>query len=106
MQLAPPIQSFFEAYAPQDADVLAALFAPDAIVRDEGQTHHGPQAIRGWWLAAKAKYRHQAAPLSVVETGDKTVVKARVTGEFPGSPAVQTFAFGLQGGQISGLTIG
>lgn len=106
MQLAVPIHTYFTASAPQDGDALAAAFAPDAIVHDEGQSHQGPQAIRDWWLAAKAKYRHHAEPLEVAEAGGKTVVKAKVTGDFPGSPAVLTFTFGLSGDRISDLEIG
>ena len=106
MQLPRPIQTYFTARAPQDRDALAAAFAPDAIVHDEGADHHGPQAIRDWWLASKAKYRHHAEPLSATETGGKTVVKANVTGNFPGSPAVLTFTFGLNGDRISDLEIG
>lgn len=106
MQLAVPIHTYFTAHAPQDGDALAAAFAPDAIVHDEGQSHRGPQAIRDWWRAAKAKYRHHAEPLEVAEAGGKTVVKAKVTGDFPGSPAVLTFTFGLSGDRISDLEIG
>lgn len=106
MHLASPIHTYFTARAPQDGEALAAAFAPDAIVHDEGHSHHGPQAIRDWWLAAKAKYRHHAEPMDVAEAGGKTVVKANVTGDFPGSPAVLTFTFGVNGDHISDLEIG
>lgn len=106
MQLPRPIQTYFTARAPQDGDALAAAFAPDAIVHDEGHDHRGPQAIRAWWLAAKAKYRHHAKPIDVTDTKGKTVVRATVTGDFPGSPAVLTFTFGLVGDRITDLEIG
>ncbi|MBV0913724.1 nuclear transport factor 2 family protein [Anianabacter salinae] len=106
MQLPAPIEAYFTAVAPQDGDTLAAAFAPDAIVHDEGHGHHGPQAIRDWWLAAKAKYRHNAEPMAVAEAEGKIVVKANVTGDFPGSPAVLTFAFGMTDNRISDLRIG
>ncbi|MGR3248075.1 MAG: nuclear transport factor 2 family protein [Paracoccus sp. (in: a-proteobacteria)] len=106
MQLPRPIQTYFTARAPQEGDVLAAAFAPDAIVHDEGHSHHGPQAIRAWWLAAKARYRHHAEPIDVTDTAGKTVVRATVTGDFPGSPAVLTFTFGVAGDRIADLEIG
>lgn len=106
MHLPSPIQTYFTARAPQDGDALAAAFAPEAIVRDEGRDHRGPQAIRMWWLAAKAKYRHHAEPIEMAQTGRKTVIRAIVTGDFPGSPAVLTFTFGLVGDHISDLEIG
>lgn len=106
MNLRSPIQTYFSAEAPQDGAALAAAFTPDAIVHDEGETHSGPEAIRDWWLAAKAKYRHHATPLDQTETGDTCVIRARVSGDFPGSPAVLHFTFGLSGDRIRTLKIG
>lgn len=42
----------------------------------------------------------------MTEIGGKIVVRARVTGDFPGSPAVLSFAFGLSGPRIRDLRIG
>jgi hypothetical protein len=105
MTLPPPIQTYFTAKAPADAPAFAAAFAPDAQVQDEGQTHRGPAEICAWWLAAKAKYNHSATPLDLAETEGKTVVRARVSGDFPGSPAVLRFSFTLKGAQITSLGI-
>jgi hypothetical protein len=98
MTLPDPIQTYFAARAPQDATAFAAAFAADAVVQDEGASHHGPDQIVAWWQAAKAKYCHKADPLDMVQAGGKFLVRARVSGDFPGSPAVLTFAFGLSGG--------
>lgn len=106
MKLPSPIQTYFAADAAQDHAALEAAFTPDAIVHDEGETHHGPDAIRVWWLAAKAKYRHSAEPLDLTEIAGKTVIRARVSGDFPGSPAVLNFSFGLTGNRIHDLRIG
>ena len=106
MQLPRPVQTYFTAVAPQDGDALAAAFAPDAIVHDEGLDHCGPHAIREWWLAAKAKYRHNAEPIDIAQMGGKAIVRAAVTGDFPGSPAVLSFTFGLAGEHIADLEIG
>ena len=43
MNLPDPIRTYFTARAPQDACLLAAAFAPNAEVQDEGQTLQGPQ---------------------------------------------------------------
>lgn len=106
MNLPTAIQTYFTAQAPQDGEAFAAAFAPDAIVHDEAQQHRGPVEIRARWLAAKAKYRHSAEPLEITEVAGKTVVHARVSGDFPGSPAVLTFTFGLTGEKITDLEIG
>lgn len=106
MKLPTSIEAYFAADAAQDGAALAATFAADAVVQDEGKTHRGPAAIRAWWLAAKAKYRHHAEPLDLTAAGGKTVVRARVSGDFPGSPAVLSFTFGLAGDRIRDLRIG
>ncbi|MCA0205073.1 MAG: nuclear transport factor 2 family protein [Proteobacteria bacterium] len=106
MHLPAAVSTYFTAREPQDGEAFAAAFAPDAVVHDEGQTHQGGPAIRDWWLAAKARYRHRAEPLEAREVGGKTVVRARVTGDFPGSPAVLTFTFGLRDGRITELGVG
>ncbi|KGJ07693.1 nuclear transport factor 2 family protein [Paracoccus versutus] len=105
MQLPAPIRTYFAAQAPQDAEALAAAFAPDAVVRDEHRTYRGPEEILAWWQAAKAQYRHRAEPLDLTQAADKTAVRARVSGDFPGSPATLTFTFGLAGGRITDLEI-
>lgn len=105
MTLPPPIAAYFAADSARDVRALTAVFAPDASVTDEGQTHTGTDAIRQWWLAAQTKYHHSAAPLQVAEDGNLSIVSARVTGDFPGSPAILRFAFGLEGGLIRSLRI-
>ena len=76
MRLPEPIQTYFDAQFPQDKDILAAAFAPDAIVHDEGHLHRGPEEIRTWWQASKERYRHHAEPLDMSEAAGKTVVRA------------------------------
>lgn len=106
MKLAAPLQTYFEAdKAGSDAAPLSA-FAPDAIVTDEGRTHAGHDAIAAWWRAAKTQYGHTAEPCDVREERGQTFVRARVTGRFPGSPALLTFAFRVADGKIATLRVG
>lgn len=105
-ELPPPVAAWFAADAAGDVDALARSFAEDGVVADEGELHRGDEAIRAWWRAAKAKYRHRTEPL-VAETVDgRTLVSGRVTGDFPGSPATLRFAFDLSEGGIRRLEIG
>lgn len=106
MRLPDPIHAYFTARSLQDGDALAAAFAPDAIVHDEGHYHHGREAIRIWWQASRERYRHHAEPLDLTETAGMHVVRARVSGNFSGSPAVLSFTFGLAGSRIADLEIG
>ena len=106
MNLSPPIQAYFDADGRGDGEALLGCFRTDAAVTDEGQVYAGRAAIAGWWRAAKAKYKHHAEPLDASETVGAATVRARVIGDFPGSPAELTFAFRLRGGLIAALEIG
>lgn len=106
MQLSPPIATYFEADQRHDGDALIAAFSDDAVVKDEGAEHAGPAAIHAWWQAAKARYRHVAEPVDIVEAGGTSAVHARVSGDFPGSPATLTFVFTLADCRIARLEIG
>jgi hypothetical protein len=102
MTLPPAIATYFAA---QDVATLASAFAPEAKVQDEGQTHQGLDQIAAWWAAARSKYKHSATPLDLTEAEGKTVVRASVSGDFPGSPLVLRFTFGQEGGLIRALRI-
>lgn len=106
MILPAPIRAFFDADADSTGAAPLGAFAPQAVVRDEGRTHVGHDAIAAWWRAAKAEYRHTAEPLEATEDHGRAFVRARVTGDFPGSPADLTFAFRVEDGLITGLEIG
>ena len=106
MQLPSPVRTYFDAEQHNNADTLAAAFMDDAVVRDEGAEHVGPAAIRDWWQAAKTKYRHVAEPIDATTADERTIVRARVTGEFPGSPATLKFSFVLADDRIARLEIG
>ncbi len=106
MNLPVPVKSYFDAdKGPPDRAPLAA-FAPDAVVEDEGHTHVGHAAIESWWRASKARYHATAEPLDVREEPSRIIVRARVTGAFPGSPIALAFSFRLMNGQIAELRIG
>lgn len=106
MDLPNAVQAYFHADAGADPDTIVRAFAADAVVEDEGARHHGREAIRAWWLAAKAKYRHVAEPVTAERQGDRVHVRATVRGDFPTSPAMLGFAFTLDGDHITHLRIG
>ena len=84
---------------------LAESFADEAIVSDEDETYVGLAAIARWRATTKRKYHHSIAPLEVTERHGKTVLKAMVHGNFPGSPVVLDFGFVLINGKIVSLEI-
>ncbi|KAA6133465.1 nuclear transport factor 2 family protein [Cupriavidus cauae] len=105
MNIPAVVNAYFEADRGNDAEAIARAFATDAVLEDEGTRHQGVGAIRAWWLAAKAKYRHVAEPIEMSRTGDEIAVRARVSGEFPNSPITLEFLFTVEGDKIVGLTI-
>lgn len=101
------ISSYFAAQNAHDVDAMISCFAPDAVVHDEGADMVGADAIRAWKEETSRKYRVTVEPLECREDGDKTVVVARATGTFPGSPVNLTYHFGIiEDGQIGVLEIG
>ncbi|MDQ0314999.1 nuclear transport factor 2 family protein [Amorphus orientalis] len=105
MNLPQPIETYFNADSRNDAEAVLQVFLTDAIVKDEGKTHRGCQEIEAWWRAAKAQYQPVAKPLDCTNEHDEYRVRAQVTGNFPGSPAVLTFAFRLEHNWITRLEI-
>ena len=102
MKLHPSIRAYFDA----DRATPLDAFTPDAIVADEGHQHFGHAAIDTWWRDVNAKYQAVAEPLEVNTKDDTHDVRAKVTGQFPGSPITLTFAFRLKNERIAALEIG
>src|ERR1700722_4096980 len=100
-----PIEVFMTSENTHNIDVLAKCFAPEATVQDEGQTLKGLKAIKAWRLETAKKYQHTLEPVAASARGGKTVVSAKLTGSFPGSPVTPDFVFTLEGGKIAALEI-
>ena len=100
-----PIAAYFAAEKAGDAGALALCFTDDGVVRDEGGTFTGTSAIERWNADARAKYHHTVVPLSVSEGDGAIVVRARVSGDFPGNPLDLQHIFRLDGDQIASLEI-
>lgn len=96
---------YFEISNGADDLRLGDCFAPDAVVRDENQAHHGPQAIRLWLREARRKYQHRVEPLSLTRDGACVTVAGQVSGNFPGSPVRLNHVFELRDEQIQSLEI-
>jgi hypothetical protein len=100
------LDRYFNAQNAHDIDAMIACFAPDAVVRDEGHTHAGTDAIRAWKIDTSTRYRIAAEPIESRNDGDRTVVVVKVSGTFPGSPANLTYRFGFSAdGRIGALEV-
>jgi hypothetical protein len=103
--LSGPVSAFFKAERAQDFEALGRCFSDRAIVRDEGRTVEGLDAIKRWMKEAKAKYNHTVEPLAVSHRDGLIVVTARVAGAFPNSPLDLQHLFAVEDGKIVSLEI-
>ncbi|WP_248448589.1 nuclear transport factor 2 family protein [Sinorhizobium meliloti] len=99
------VNRYFDADSRNDADALSETFAAEAVVEDEGARHQGVVAILKWWVAAKQAAQYVAEPLESTSDGDKALVRAKVSGQFPGSPVTLSYSFTIKDGKIVRLEI-
>tara|TARA_R110000764_G_scaffold154903_3_gene242756 strand:+ start:447 stop:779 length:333 start_codon:yes stop_codon:yes gene_type:complete len=84
---------------------VSDCFRPDATVTDENQRHQGLSAIEAWQRETRQAFTYQVEPLEAAAENGALNVKARLTGNFPGSPVQLDHVFVLQQGQIQSLEI-
>ncbi|MGR9059201.1 nuclear transport factor 2 family protein (plasmid) [Rhizobium leguminosarum] len=99
------INTYFEADRRNDANALLDTFAVEAFVEDERARHQGVAAIREWWVAAKKAAQYVAEPLECTVDCYKALIRAKVSGQFPGSPVTLTYDFAIKDGKIVSLEI-
>jgi len=104
LKLPEPIAAYFDADK-RDGEAVACCFTTQAVVKDEGQTHFGPAAIKAWKTEASARYSYVSEPFAVEQKEGRYIVTSRLTGNFPGSPLDLRFVFRLERGKIAHLEI-
>ena len=81
VQLPDPIERYVQIANSGTAEAASECFAPDAIVRDEGQTYEGVAAIENWMAATKknttTRLRRSNSPSAAAKASLR-----------PGSPAI------------------
>lgn len=97
-----PIARYFAADL-GDPAAFANCFSENAMVKDEGHTYVGRDAIRQWKKGASKKYAYTSEPFACEERDGKTIVTSRLTGNFPGSPINLRYFFGIEGALIASL---
>ena len=100
-----PIAAYFAADKHQNAEAIARCFTAHAVVKDEGHTHMGIDAIKAWKAEASTKYTYTTEPFALQQDGGHPVVTSRVEGNFPGSPVDLRYKFRLERGLIASLEI-
>jgi len=104
LNLPEPITTYFDADR-RDGAATARCFTSQAVVKDEGQTHTGPAAIKAWQVAAAAKYSYTSEPFAVAQQDGQYIVSSRLTGDFPRSPVDLRYIFRLESNKIAFLEI-
>jgi len=104
LNLPAPIAGYFANEA-SDPQAVAQWFTNDGLVVDERQEHRGRAAIAAWNAAAAAKYSFSTELLATEADGGRTMVRGKVTGNFPASPIALCFRFTLEGNLIARLEI-
>lgn len=105
IELPGAIADYFAADQGQNAEEVSQCFTAHAVVKDEGQTFSGRDAIRQWKAASSGKYTYTVEPFSVANEGEQTVVTSHLVGDFPGSPVDLRYLFVLADDKIAGLEI-
>jgi ketosteroid isomerase-like protein len=86
-----------------DSLAYSNCFSETAVVFDEGRTHKGKKEIQQWIKNANEEYQTAMKPIEYSEI--KEILKAEVSGNFPGSPIVLTYHLKLKDGLIQSLKI-
>ena len=101
-----PLADYFAAKNRHDINAMLIPFSPDATVKDEGKTHRGSDAIRGWMEETTRKYRVTVEVAEATANGDAWRIAGIVSGNFPGSPVTLHYNFTLADNRIALLEIG
>ncbi|MDP3521029.1 MAG: nuclear transport factor 2 family protein [Hydrogenophaga sp.] len=103
LTLPEPIAAYFAAEHKPEA--LAHCFTAHAVMKDDGHTYAGVDAITAFMAAASAKYNATTIPFALASEDGLQVVRAQVTGNFPGSPVDLSYRFRLERGLIASLDV-
>ncbi len=103
LTLPEPIAAYFAAQ--HNPDALACCFTAYAVMEDDGHIYTGVNAIKEFMVAASAKYSATTVPFALERKDGFQVVRAKVTGNFPGSPIDLSYRFRLERGLIASLEI-
>lgn len=103
LTLPEPIAAYFA--AEHNPEALARCFTAQAVMKDDGHTHTGVAAIQAFMAAASAKYSATTVPFALAREDGLQLVRAHVTGNFPGSPVDLSYRFRLERGLIASLEV-
>lgn len=86
-----------------DSVAYSNCFSETAVVFDEGKMHNGRTEIQQWIKKANEEFQTVMKPLEY--SPKEEILKAEVSGNFPGSPIVLSYHFGFNDRLIQSLKI-
>ena len=104
MEPPPVIAAFFHATNTREFADFLSLFTPDAHVNDEANDYHGAE-IAAWIDRATADTKPTVDVTGIANDGEKWLITAGVSGNFPGSPVQLRYHFTLTDDRIATLLI-
>lgn len=105
MQLPKTVAALVNAQERFDSVAYANCFAETAIIVDEGHTYTGRKEIERWVADTNQQFNTMMKPVSYEEKGATGVLKAEVSGTFPGSPVLLNYHLEMTAGLIQLLRI-
>ena len=88
MNLPQVIADLVKAQDNHDSVAYANCFSETGVMYDEGKTHTGRTQIQHWIARGNEKYKTVMEPVAFNETGATSVLSAKVSGTFEGSPII------------------
>ncbi|MBP1167220.1 elongation factor P hydroxylase [Chryseobacterium sp. PvR013] len=105
MNLPKIITDLIKAQDDFDSVAYANCFSDTAVVFDEGKRHNGRKEIEHWIADANERYKSVMKPVGYEENGTESILKAEVSGTFPGSPIVLSYQLQIDDELIQSLKI-
>lgn len=107
MNLPKVVSNLVKAQNDFDSTAYADCFSETAVVFDEGKTHTGRKEIEHWIDDANKRYKAVMNPVGFEEKEkeNESLLKAEVSGDFPGSPIVMTYHLQIADELIQSLKI-
>lgn len=99
------LAKYVEASNAGDTAATVKLFSESAVVHDDGEEFRGIEAIQAWIAESSRKYQAQLVPVALEDSGNRTVLRGLVSGNFPGSPVELDFDFVLSDDKITHLAV-
>lgn len=106
MDLPLAVTTYLTAHNARDIEQAIAAYTPDAVVIDEGRSHHGTGEIRAWLAGAAAGYTYTTELISATRLDEERYdVVQHLEGDFPGGVVDLHYRFTLRGSSIVRLVI-